>query len=110
MYTEQQREQVISDTIDKLANKDRVHLDATRDLLTWGFYGPSVFSQFGMALAGFVFRQLNGNCQMTVKVVEQGVPLVAFVSSHTTTGCIEQMFDLLWAGRLKWQKDKYPWI
>jgi len=47
---------------------------------------------------------------MTVKVVESGVSLVAFVTAATTMGSIEHMFYLLESEKLKWQKDKYPWI
>lgn len=108
-YLETDHEQRLDHLIDQLAAKDRETVDYTADLLRWALYGPSVFSQFGLGLRGYVFRQHNGSCVMTVKCVEGEVPLVAFVTSATPRGCIEQMFDLLFDHRLKWQKDKYPW-
>jgi hypothetical protein len=96
--------------VDKIAKGDTRTLDDVYDLLEWGMFGPEVFGQFGLGLSGYVFRQSPIGVRMTVKVIESGVPLVAFISCVTTTACIEQMFDLLYAHRLKWQKDRYPWI
>ena len=96
--------------IEQLALGDEDTLDRVDSLLMWGLYGHRVLSQFGLGLCGYVFRQSRTNVLMTVKVEESGVPLVGFITSATTIGCIEQMFDLLAGGRLKWQKDKYPWI
>lgn len=110
MNIEDKREQRLEALIVKASQGDRRVIESLKDLLTWGLYSPSVFSQFGYGLSGFVYRQSAGGVRSTVKVVESGVPLVAFVSSATTAGNVEQMFDLLFEGRLKWQKDKYPWI
>lgn len=85
-------------------------VDHIEDLVRFGFYGQNYFSQFGLGLSGFVFRQRPNSVRTTVKVNESGVPLVAFITSATTMGSIEQMFDLLFAEKLKWQKDKFPWI
>lgn len=103
-------EQRVWYVIDKLADRDKVYVDSVYDLITFGYYGPDVFSQFGLGLQGYVFRQSLGAVKATVKVVESGVPLVGFVTSATTNGCIEQMFDLLFVNKLKWQRDKFPWI
>lgn len=103
-------EQRLDALIDSLADGDRDTLQYTRDLLTWALYGPTVLTQFGYGLSGYVFRQRNGGTLMTVKVSESGIPLVAWISSATPRGCIEQMFSLLFEDRLKWQKDKFPWI
>lgn len=103
----QERLQVL---INRVAAKDDRTLGDLEDLLLWGFYGTDVFSQFGMGLSGYVIRQRRESTVLTVKATESGVPLVAFVTSGSTMGCIEQMYDLLFAGKLKWQKDKYPWI
>ena len=110
MSLETEREQYISNLVTKLAKGDGQTLEQLDDYLMWGFYVQDVFSQFGLGYLGSVLRQSRTNVLMTVKATENGVPLVAFISSGTTIGCIEQMFDLLWAGRLKWQKDKYPWV
>jgi hypothetical protein len=94
----------------KLAIGDQDVVGYVDDLLTFGLYPQEVFSQFGLGLSGFIIRHTRTNVLMTVKVTEEGVPLVAFVTAATTRGCVEQMFDLLASGRLKWQRDKYPWI
>ena len=96
--------------IDKVKLGDRATIEWMSDLMLWALYGPEELSQFGYGLSGWVFRQRQGSTLMTVKVVESGTPLVAFISAATPRGCIEQMFGLLYAERLRWQKDKYPWI
>lgn len=110
MNLEQERTQRINHIIDQIASRDKAYLNDLQDLLLWAFYGQETLSQFGLGLKGWVFRQRYGSTVMTVKVTEEGVPLVGFVTAATTRGCIEQMFDLLYAGRMTWQKDKYPWI
>lgn len=104
------REQRVWAIIDQLASKDKKAVDDCFDLLTWGWYGQQVLSQFSMGLSGYVFRQLPGSVRMSVKVVESGIPLVGFINSGTTTGCVRQFYDLLWDSRVSWSKDKYPWI
>lgn len=94
--------------IDRIADKDQEYLDEVWDLLLWSHYGQDVFSQFGFGVYGWNFRQANGCTRLTVKAQEAGVPLVAFVTSATPRGCVEQMFALLEKDRLKWQKDRYP--
>lgn len=79
-------------------------------LITFVHYGHDVLSQFGMGLCGFSLRLNRSDTLMTVKAVDGGVPLVVFVTSATTTGCIEKFMDLLDSDRLSWVKDKYPWI
>lgn len=110
MSVETELEQKVWSLIDEMASKDKLVIGQLFDLLMWGHYVQEALSQFGMGYSGTVFRQRPAASLMTIKVLESGVPLVAFVTSHTAIGCIEQMFDLLWAGRLKWQKDLYPWI
>lgn len=105
-----EREERIDHLVKKLQANDAQTLDYVEDLLLFGLYGQDVLSQFGLGLKGFVFRQSRTNVLMTVKAVEGGVPLVAFITAATTMGCIEQMFDLLYNSRLKWQKDRYPWV
>lgn len=106
----EQRMQRIDHLIDKLSLGDRETIEVVGDLLLWGFYGQDVFSQFGYGLCGWVFRQQRDFCVATIKVVENGVPLVAFVSSTTPRGSIRKAIDLLYQQRLSWQKDKFPWI
>lgn len=110
MTLETKYEQRVWALIDKLADKDKSAIEQMFDLVLWGHYLPQVLANFGLGYAGCVFRQRAGSTVLTVKVVESGVPLVAFINSYTTIGGIEQMFDLLWSSRLKWQKDKFPWI
>lgn len=80
------------------------------DLLLLYQYGQEVHSQNGLGLCGFSFRQKNGNTLMTIKVMESGVPLVAFVTAHTPTGCVARYWQMFVGDRLNWRKDQYPWI
>jgi hypothetical protein len=96
--------------IDQIAARDPEYIDTTWDLLLWSHYGQDVLSQYGYGVYAWNFRQQNGTTRLCIKAMESGVPLVAFVSSATPTGCIEQMFRLLEKGILRWQKDKYPAI
>lgn len=96
--------------IDRIADSDKEYIDEIWDLLLWSHYGQDVFSQFGYGVYAWNFRQQNGSTRLTIKAMEGGVPLVAFVSSATPRGCVEQMFGLLEHGTLKWQKDRYPAI
>lgn len=100
----------VQSIIEHLVSNDQRYIDDTSDLLLWGYYGPEVLSQFGYGYSGAIFRQHRDSTKMTVKVTDSGVPLVAFITSASTTGCVRRFFDLLHADKLKWQKDKYPWI
>lgn len=110
MNVEQEVEQRLETLLDQVTRGDAITVSQVKDVLRWAWYGQKVLSQFDMGLCGSVFRQSRTSVLMTVKAVESGVPLVAFVSSATTVGCVEHLFDLLYNEKLKWQKDKYPWI
>lgn len=73
-------------------------------------YGTEYLSTFGLGLCGLSVRLTREDSLLTVKVIESGIPLVAFVTSRTPTGSIERYLDMLESGRLQWHKDKYPWI
>lgn len=79
------------------------------NLLLFMCYGPKVLSQFGHRYHGCSFRQKNGQTLMTVKTTSETTPLVAFITSDTTTGCIVRFWDLLENDRVTWVKDRYPW-
>jgi len=87
-----------------------LHIESAMDILEFVEYGHFVLSQFGMGLKGHSIRQRNGSYLLTVKVAEEGVPLVGFVTGHTPTGCISKFLDLLEKSEIKWAKDKYPVI
>jgi len=107
-------DQQVEERLEKMLSQVQAGVEPSRDLvkdiLRWALHGPEIFSQFDQGFCGSVFRQSRTNVLMTIKVNQAGVPLVAFITSATTAGCIEQMFDLLYADKLKWQKDRYPWI
>lgn len=110
MYIPDEVLQRLDALIPPSAVRDNDTLETVRDLYLLHSYGINVFSQNGLGLRGYSFRQRNGNTVMSIKVEEEGVPLVAFVTSHTPTGCIQQLWDLFEADKLKWQRDKYPVI
>lgn len=100
----------VENILDKVASRDKVYVDSVFDLVLWANYGQDVLSQFGYSVYSWGFRHKNGMTRLSIKAVESGVPLVAFVSSASPTGCIEQLFTLLEKGGVRWQKDKYPSI
>lgn len=80
------------------------------NLLLFLLYVPKVLSQLGTTFQGFVSRQKQGQTLMTVKAKEGSTPLVVFVTSDTTIGCMVRFLDLLENDKLNWVKDRYPWI
>ena len=72
--------------------------------------GTEYLAEFGLGFCGHSVRLTRTDCLLTVKAIEGGIPLVAFVSSRTTMGSMLQFMDLLESGRLQWHRDKYPWI
>lgn len=84
--------------------------DDLRDLILFHSYGQKVFSQLGLGLQGWVCRQRNGTSLLTVKVIDSGTPLVAFITSATPTGCVSKLFNLVEKDAVNYAKDKYPWI
>lgn len=79
-------------------------------LLLFMLYLPKVFSQNDSRLCGFSCRRKHAQTLLTVKAVESGLPLVAFVTANSPIGCMSRFLDLLEDDRLTWNKDKYPWI
>lgn len=79
-------------------------------LLLFLFYVPKTLSQIGYRFGGFVARQKNGQTLLTVKVREGDIPLVAFLTSNNTTGCMCRFLDLMEQDRINWVRDRYPWI
>lgn len=96
--------------LEHLIERDPMYLDEARDLVLFLHYGQDVHSQFGLGFHGFVARQKGRSTQMSVKVSDGGVPLVAFSTQATTTSCIQQYLNALEDGRVRWMKDKFPWI
>lgn len=80
------------------------------NLLLFVTYGQKVLSQSHTTLDGFVFRRKLDQWLLSVKAHEGETPLVVFITSDTTTGCIVRFWDLYENDRLKWVKDRYPWI
>jgi len=110
MNKESERLEKIGHLLKSAANggaDDKALLEA---LLTLHIYGQEEHSQFGMGLSGWVMRQSRGETLLTVKVTESGVPLVAYITSYSPTGSIEKYLDMLEDSRVKWSKDRYPWI
>lgn len=96
-----------------IANAQRPNDHARRlviDVLMFSEYGQNVLSQYGLGLCGFQSRQQHGQTLLTVKVSEEGIPLVAFVTAENTTACMSRFLDLLENERINWTRDKYPWF
>lgn len=94
----------------RAASSDSAYTDGLVDLALLHIYGQKVFSQMGLGLCGWSIRQKGLNHLLTLKVMEAGVPLVAYITSHTPTGCVEQLFYLLESDKLRFNRDLYPWI
>lgn len=86
-----------------------MHVDDLEDLLLFWCYVPKVLSQSGMRFLGYQLRQRDGQYLLMVKATDRGTPLVAFLTSATTTGCVRLFISQLEGDRLTWNKDKYPW-
>jgi len=80
------------------------------NLLLFVLYGPKVLSRIGIEIQGFVIRQKHEQTLLTVKAKEGDTPLVVFITSDSTTGCMVRFLDLLESDKLTWVKDRYPWI
>lgn len=80
------------------------------NLLLFLLYVPRVLSQLGITFQGYVSRQKQGQTLMTVKAREKGTPLVVFVTSGSTIGCMVRFLDLMERDRLTWVRDRYPWV
>lgn len=77
-------------------------------LLFW-LYMPNVLSQNGLQYRGAIFRQKEQQTLLTVKVVESGTPLVVFITSNNSTGCMVRFWNLFEDDKLSWVRDRYPW-
>jgi hypothetical protein len=88
---------------------DHAH-HSIEDLLIFVEFGPEHLGQFHLGLCGFQVRHKHENVLLVVKALDAGTPLVAFVTSQTTTSSIGKFLDLLEQDKLKWQKDRFPWI
>ena len=87
-----------------------VNQEDLEHLLFFWYYMPKAFSQNKMKFLGCVFRQKGDQWLMTVKAKENSTPLVVFVTSGTTTGCMRRFISLVEDDRVAWVRDKYPWI
>lgn len=100
----------IESALEKAVSYGGEYSSGIEDVLLLHLCGQNVHSQNGLGLLGWVFRQSRDSTLLTVKVSDAGVPLVAFVTSATPTGCVEMYWRQFEADRLKWMRDKYPWI
>ena len=100
--------------IDQFIMNAQREKDAARDLVTdlllLLYYPNEYLANFGIQFCGLSLRQNRTDVLMTVKVLDSGTPLVGFITSATTIGCVEKFLDLLEADRVTWTKDKFPWI
>lgn len=101
---------LVESAIKKSGTYGLEYSEGVEDLLLLYLCGQKVHSQNGLGLCGWAVRQSRDNTLLTLKVLESGVPLVAFLTSHTPMGCVEQYWRLFEADRVKWRKDQYPWI
>lgn len=85
-----------------------IETDDLEDLLTFFVYGRNVLSQNGMRLAGFSFRHKQDQTLLSIKVRENGTPLIVFITGPTPMGCVSRFLSLADTDRLAWVRDKYP--
>jgi hypothetical protein len=86
-----------------------IHIDDLRALLIFWKYVPTALSQSGIRFCGYQLRQRDGQYLLVVKGKQNGTPLVVFLSSATTTGCVRLFVSQLSEDRLSWHHDKFPW-
>lgn len=96
--------------VEKCVTEKSPYTEGPHDLVLLHNYGTNVFSQIGLGLCGWTLREQGQNWLMTVKVIEGGTPLVAYITSRSPTGCVEQLFYMLESDKVRWHRDQYPWI
>lgn len=86
----------------------RIVDDLWVDLHIWFFmHLYADLAKAGMVLNGMTFSEKYGSWLLVVKVSQDKVPLVAFVSGKNPTSCMRQCRDLLRNGGVNWTRDKY---
>lgn len=86
-----------------------LHVDDLEDLVLFWCYVPKALSQLGIRFKGYQLRQRDGQYLLMVKGSQNDTPLVVFLTSATTTGCVRLFVSQLEGDRLNWVRDKYPW-
>lgn len=78
------------------------------DAHIWFFaHSYADLGQSGLELRGFTFREKDGDWLLVLKLLQEGIPQVAFVSSANPTRCIQKTRKLLRNGGLTLYEDKY---
>jgi len=82
--------------------------EETLDALIWfHLHSHGDFAQFGAQATGHTFRQSDFDCVLVVKLLRDGTPQVAFVTSRDTISCMRKLRDLLRKGSLRTYPDKF---
>ena len=110
MYTETKIEERLEALMDQALDGDPEAFRYVYSPFAFIEYVQDVLSQIGLGYCGFVCRRRDGMVLMSVKVTEGGVPLVGYITSATTRGCMDQFLRSLKNSRVTWHKDRYPWI
>ncbi|MCK4626720.1 MAG: hypothetical protein KAV00_15510 [Phycisphaerae bacterium] len=75
--------------------------------LLFVFHPEDLLSKFGCEYKGHNVASLGWCYRLIIKVVMDGIPLVAFINEGTPTRCMRVFVRKLEEGRVTWQKDKY---
>mgnify|MGYP000146860954 CR=1 FL=1 len=97
------RAAALADLVDcRLADRDWV--DA------WLWFWLHLYAdlvEYEAEFAGVSFRQDDHSVLMVVKVLQEGVRQVVFVSSDTATHCVQKLRRRLREGSVRFVRDKY---
>ena len=78
------------------------------DVHIWFFlHAYADLAEMSLELYGVTFRENYAGWLMVVKVRQGDVPLVAFLSGKTPTGCMRHLRNQLREGNLNLSRDKY---
>lgn len=87
-----------------------IHVDDLELLLLFMLSAPSLALNLHQTWRGFQCRQRDGQTLLTVKLTEGPTPLVGFVTAPDPLSSVCRFMSLWQNDRVRWARDKYPWI
>jgi hypothetical protein len=73
----------------------------------WHQHAWADFNESGFSLSGYSFREKHGDWLLVLKVIQDDIPQVGFVTSSDPTHCMSKLRKLLRNGGLTLYPDRY---
>lgn len=64
-------------------------------------------AQFSLGLRGYSFREKYGEWLLVLRLLQDSIPQVVFVSSKTPTGCMSKLRRMLRSEGIELREDRY---